>query len=897
MSRRICLILFLSVVYFSIAAQSLKVVHSRCEYSVNPMGIDREQPLLSWELESAARNVSQSAYRILVADDSLMLVKNHANIWDSKKQVATSISQALYTGKKLLSGKKYYWKVMVWDQKNNASAYSSIASWRMGLLQKTDWKHAQWIAFDTLPESSKIVPLAHGRGEKSWGERKDILPMFRKQWQVAKAVKSATVFVSGLGHFEMSLNGKKVGDHFLDPGWTQYSKQAQYVSFDITGQLQQGDNTLGVMLGNGFYYIPGERYRKMTGAYGYPKMIANIQIEYLDGTTENIVSDASWKNAPSPVYFSSIYGGEDYDANREQSGWNQNGFNDASWKNSMLTSGPELVTFLGMPVKRMQRFVPVSVKNLSPSKVVYDLGQNFSGIPYIEVKGNKGDTVRIFPAELLTDSGTANQKHTGSPHLYTYVLKGRGVEKWYPRFTYYGFRYFQIETISASDGGTLPIVEKIEGWHLRNSAASAGSFSTSDDLFNKTNQLIKWAINSNMMSVFTDCPHREKLGWQEQINLMGNALQHNYDILSFAQKIMRDIRTQQLPNGLVPATIPEFTEMHFADGYFRDSPEWGSTAILFPWFLYQWTGDIRWLSDNYTTMQRYFDYLKSKDSSYILKHGLSDWYDLGKERPGFSQLTPMGLTATAYYFYDATILKQIAQVLGKTSDVKTYDLMASNIKIAFNKRFFNPETNQYGSGSQTSNAIPLYMGLVDSQNRNAVLQNLINDIKQHNNQLTAGDIGYHYLLKVLEEAGRSDVIYDMNSRSDVPGYGYQLKQGATALTESWAALPTVSNNHFMLGHLMEWFYTGICGINQAPKSIGFREIEIRPQPVGDIKQTKASYQSVNGLVAVEWKILDDAFHLSVTIPANANATIYFPASYKMNPVKVGSGLYQYVVKK
>lgn len=896
--KKLLLLLALAGSCIAANAQVLRVVNIRCEYNINPLGIEQQQPAFSWEIQAFEKDTEQSAFRVLVADDSAMLAKGEANIWDSRKINSADNVQVLYKGPKLQPAKKYYWKVMVWDKKGNQSAYSQPAHWQMGLLSPNDWKGARWIAYDILPDSNKYVPLIHGNGKKEWGKRTDVLPLFRKEVEIKKAIKIATAFISGLGHFEMSINGSRVGDHFLDPGWAQYAKQAQYVTFDITSQVRKGANTFGVMLGNGFYYVPGERYRKMTGAYGYPKMIARVLIQYTDGTSEDIVTDASWKTAPSPVYFSSIYGGEDYDASKEPKGWNKLGFNDALWTQAVTTTGPELVAQLGMPVKVMQRFAPVSKKNIRAGVWVYDLGQNFSGIPYIEVSGKKGDTVRIYPAELLTDSGTANQKHTGSPHLYTYILKGDGIEKWQPRFSYYGFRYLQVQGASpkGSNDTRFPVLHKIEGLHTRNSALVSGSFRSSNELFNKTHQLILWALNSNFTSVFTDCPHREKLGWQEQVHLMGNAIQHNYDITSFAQKILRDIRTQQLPDGLVPATIPEFTEMHFADGYFRDSPEWGSTAIIFPWYMYRWSGDKRFLTDNYSAMQRYFAYLQSKDSSYILMHGLSDWYDLGPARPGFSQLTPMGLTATAYYYYDAMLLQKMAKLLGKAEDEKRYGTIAVNIRSAFNKKYFNAVTMQYGSGSQTSNAISLFMDLAEPQYREAVLNNLITDIKGKDNRLTAGDIGYRYVLKVLEQAGRSDIIYDMNSRSDVPGYGYQLQQGATALTESWQALPNVSNNHFMLGHLMEWFYTGLCGIGQAEGSVGYKHIEIRPQPVGDIKEAKATYRSVNGLISVQWKKSDGVFHLDVVIPPNAKATVYFPAIYKKDPVKVNSGAYSFIVK-
>lgn len=877
----------------------LRVVNPRCEYLVNPIGVETKRPLLSWEIQAFEKNVMQTACRILVADDSLLLANDNGNIWDSKKLKTSDNQQVLPMGLLIKPGIKYYWKVMVWDQKGNQSAFNKISYWRAGLPGAGDWMQAKWIAFNELPDSNRYVPLAHGNGNREWGRRPDILPLFRKDIEVSKEIKAATVFISGLGHFEMTINGIKAGDHFLDPGWTQYAKQAQYVTFDITDKLRNGTNALGVILGNGFYYIPGERYRKMTGAYGYPKMIARILVEYADGTTDNVVSDASWKTAPSPIWFSSIYGGEDYNANLEKKGWDKMGFNDATWQGAVITTGPELVAQLGMPVKVMHRFTPVTQNKLRPGIWVYDMGQNFSGIPYIEVSGKRGDTVRIFPGELLTDSGTVNQKYTGAPHVYTYILKGDGVEKWHPRFSYYGFRYLQVVGAEpkASAYKEYPTLAKIEGWHLRNSAPENGSFHSSSDVFNKTYQLIHWAIKSNFTSVFTDCPHREKLGWQEQVHLMANAIQHNFDITSFANKIMRDIRVQQLQDGLVPATVPEFTEMHFANGYFRDSPEWGSTSIIFPWYMYNWTGDKRLLADNYSTMQRYFKYLQSKDSSGVLTYGLGDWYDLGPNRPGFSQLTPVGLTATAYYYYDAYLLTQVALALGKTEDAEKYKKIAGDIKTAFNKSFFNPLTRQYGSGSQTSNAVALFMKLAEPGDTAAVLAHLIADIRNNGDRLTAGDIGYRYVLKVLEAAGRSDIIYDMNNRSDIPGYGYQLAKGATALTESWQALPTVSNNHFMLGHLMEWFYTGLCGIGQAECSVGFKDIAIKPQPVGTIKEAKANYHSVNGLISVSWSIEGDTFNLSVAVPPNTKATVYFPARYHTPPVKIGSGAYQFSVKK
>jgi hypothetical protein len=900
---------------FQLNAQQLSVAHLRCESRTNPLGVDALQPKLSWQLQSKQQNVLQTAYRILVADDEALLKKNIGNVWDSKQLKSSTSIQAAYAGKALQSAKKYFWKVQVWDNKGNVSAWSHATFWQMGLLQLKDWSNAKWIAYENLPDSLKIIPAEHGNGKKEWGKRPDVLPLFRKTFTATKKIKQATAFVCGLGQFEFSINGKKVGDHFLDPGWTKYSKHAQYVSFDISSYLKNGINAIGIMLGNGFYYIPGERYRKMTGAYGYPKMIAKIIVEYTDGTKSTIISDESWKTSPSPITYSSLYGGENYDATLEQKGWNEAGFNDNSWKKVVIAEPHVLVEQTAPPVKVMQQFKPISTKEIKNNVWVYDMGQNMSGIPQVVVRGKRGDTIRITPAELLKEDGTANQRATGSASYYQYILKGESEETWHPRFTYYGFRYVQVDVLPAGNNAKADQTNiiAVNALHTRNSADDAGSFSCSNELFNQTNSLIKWAINSNMQSVFTDCPHRERLGWQEQLHLMGTALQYNYDIHSLAKKITADIRVEQNANGLVPSTIPEYTEMHFADGYFRDSPEWGSNAILFPWYLYQWYGDKEELKTNYTTMQRYMDHLRSKDSSYLLMYGLSDWYDLGPNRPGFSQLTPMGLTATAYYYHDLVVMNKIATLLGKKKDALYYEAWADTVKQTFNNMYFHTETKQYGSGSQTSNAMAVSFGLVKEKDKVAVIENIVKDIQQRNYALTSGDIGFHHLLKVLNGAGRSDVIYKMNNRNDVPGYGYQIAKGATALTESWLAASVVSNNHFMLGHLMEWFYAGLAGIQQTENSIAYKEVMIKPEVVGDVTNAKASFQSPYGLIKSEWTKSATAFNLQIEIPANSKAVVFIPAKQdeviilnnkRINiryengkaVVKIGSGSYHFVVR-
>ena len=906
------MMLLLLIITKTAGAQQLQLSNLLCDYRNNPIGVSASNPVFSWQLKSAQYNVKQQSYQILVSDDSIALVKGSANMWNSNLIISDTSIQHAYQGKPLQAAKKYYWKVRVRDNKNN-SALSKIHSWQMGLLQASDWLGAKWIAYEALPDSSKIAPLVHLNGKKAWGKRPDILPLFRKEFETTKKIKSATAFIAGLGHFEFFINGKKVGNHFLDAGWTNYSKEALYVGFDVTDMLAKGNNALGVSLGNGFYYIPSERYRKATGAYGYPKMICQLRIQYADGSTQNIISDDSWKTTTSPIIFSSIYGGEDYDATKEQLGWKNSFFNDNHWRRPVIVDGPALHAQTAEPLGVMQIFTPIKTTTIRSGVQVFDLGQNMSGIPEITVKGKRGDTIKIIPSELLHPSGLANQDATGKQHYYQYILKGDGTETWHPSFTYYGFRYLQIENAvmaGAVNASNLPQILEVKGLHIRNMAKRIGNFTSSNKLFNQTDQLIDWSIKSNMVSVFTDCPHREKLGWLEQTYLVGSSVKYAYDIATLLRKTVADIASAQTPEGLIPEIAPEFIKF---DEPFRDSPEWGAAGILLPWFMYEWYGDKKMLEQYYPVMNRYMQYLHSKDSSGILMQGLGDWFDIGPARPGYSQHTPQGLTATATYYMMVTKMETIASFTGNKNDALFFNNLALTIKKSFNQKFYNAVAHIYGTGSQTASAIALYAGLVEDQHKEAVLEKFIASIQNNNNALTAGDIGFKYVIKVLTDANRSDVIFDMNNRFDVPGYGYQIAAGATALTESWQALPTVSNNHFMLGHIMEWFYEGLAGIGQMPGSTGYKHIRISPKVVGDCTGASANYASVHGMISSAWKLEKNHFELTVQIPANTDADVVLPASVDAtiyqneNSIKptfqngtaivhVGSGTYTFVVK-
>ena len=747
------------------------------------------------------------------------------------------------------------------------------------------WANAKWIAYEQLEDSMKVVPGVHGSGNEL-GEKavkRSVIPMFRKEFSVAENIDKATINISGLGHYELYLNGEKVGDRFLAPGWSNYDKRIFYNTYDITSILKNGKNAIGVLVGNGFYNINRERYRKLVIAYGYPKLIYNITIQYKDGSVENIVSGENCRVLPSPITFSSIYGGEDYDATLEINGWNSSGFNDSDWNTPVIINDSIgiLEPETDNPLKVMQEFPVQQVLTSKTGRTVYDFGQNASVIISLKVKGNRGAKITIRPDELINEEGNITQRSGGGPYEFNYTLKGEGEETWQPRFTYYGFRYADVEITEPENTDLKTDILEIKMLHTRNSAPTVGSFICSDTLFNQTFELINWGIKSNMASVATDCPHREKLGWLEQTYLIGPSMHYNFDIQTMYSKIVTDMMDSQLDNGLVPDIAPEYVP--FQAG-FRDSPEWGSAAVIIPWQMYKWYGNEAVLQKAYPMMKRYMVYLQTKAENNILSHGLGDWFDLGPKQPGEAQLTPKAVTATSIWYYDLQIVTKVAEMLGFNEDSKQFGNLSAQVKESFLKSFYNEQTGVCATGSQTAYAMSLYTGLIPEKDKEKVLKNLVDSIAKNDFALTSGDIGYHFLVRVLSENGRSDILYKMNNRSDRPGYGYQLKKGATALTESWAALPNVSNNHMMLGHLMEWFYAGLGGIYQAENSVAYNEIIIAPKPVGNIKWVKCSFQSPKGLIQSDWEINANSFVLRIEIPANANARIILPEKYNhLNP--------------
>lgn len=733
------------------------------------------------------------------------------------------------------------------------------------------WERDQWSAAAVV--DGLDLPRANPRANSTL--------LLRREFTVRNGIKRALLFVSGLGHYEASLNGIRVGQGLLTPGWTAYDKTRLYDTYDVTALLKSGANAAGLCLGSGMYNVQEGRYVKFTSPFKPLTAIAQLRIDYDDGQVEEIATDEHWRVAKGPITFSNVYGGEDYDARLEPVGWNQAGFNDQAWTPAVI--GPDFQGKLlgaseSSPAFRTyETLAPVTVKQLRTAVSVYDFGQNAAVMPRLRVRGGVGAVVKLRPAELLLPDGridTSSCMPANAEVFWSYTLSGTsGGEEWFPKFFYQGCRYLQVE-LSPGKDGKLPVVESLQTVVVHSDSPSAGEFACSNELFNRIHGLVRWAQRSNLAHVITDCPHRERLGWLEQYHLNGPSLRCNFDLTRLYAKTFQDMADSQLPNGLVPDIAPEYVAF---PGGFRDSPEWGSALILAALQHLVWTGDDAPLRRHYDAMTRYVSYLDTRAEKGILSHGLGDWYDLGPKRPGVAQLTPIALTATAIYYECNRAMAQIASRLGRSSDAAHYQSAAEQIAEAFNRKFFNNGVGIYATGSQTAQAMPLVLNIPLPDFRGAVVTALVRDIEAHGNGITAGDVGYRYLLRALAGEGRSDLIYAMNNQSDKPGYGYQLARGCTSLAEAWTADRSSSQNHFMLGQIEEWFFQDLAGLAPDLAGPGFQRLILHPQPVEGMEWARARLQSPRGPVTAGWKKADKRFLLRAEIPANTQAELWLPA--------------------
>lgn len=870
------IIICLLCLTFCIHSFSLTPYDLRCEMQNEPMTINSKMPRLSWKLQSATNGARQTAYQIIV--------KNKGEIvWDSGVEKSDQSQLINYKGKTLKERERYTWSVSVWDA--NGREYKSPSTY-FEMAPDLTKSHINWIGAITHSEAN--LPTGrrdfHGPSFKN-KENKEVYDKInplalrsinlRKTFNIEKEVDKAIVYISGLGQYNFFINGEKVTDDVFTPVWSDYDKTVYYNTYQINSLLNNGKNVLGVTLGNGFYNTVGNRYRKLWVTFGPPTLFLKMHIYYKDGNEEVINTNDSWTYNINPIVFNDIYGGEDYDATLEETGWNNINFDDTNWKPVVIQEAPEgILRPQHMPaIKKLESFRAKTMTRVD-SSIVLDMGQNLSGFPELSVMGEKGQKVTIKVGELLDKkTGLVSQKQTGGPHTYSYTLKGEGIETWHPEFTYYGFKYIQIDGVNALslEDENKPILIDIKSHFIHNSVDPIGSFESSNEIFNKAHILIKNAVKSNMQSMFTDCPHREKLGWLEETHLNGHGLLFNWNLTQFFPKTMRDIADGQRDGGLVPNIVPEYIVF---GGDFTDSPEWGGASIMIPWLYYKFYGDDTLLKEYYPVMKAYVNYLTSKAKKHIVSHGLGDWYDYGEHRAGFSKNSPIEVSATAHYYYYTTLLAKAADMQKKKGDSNKYKQLATKIKKAFNAQFLNEKTMQYGSGSQFCNAIALYMDIVEPQNREIVLNNLKSDIIKHGYRLTTGDVGNRYLFQSLAQNGENELMYQMNNHYDTPGYGFQIQFGTTTLTEQWDPRQGASWNHFMMGQIDEWFFRSLAGID--PITPGYKKFKVQPILVGDLSYVKTHHESLYGRISVEWTREDNIFKISVVVPVNTTAEIILP---------------------
>jgi alpha-L-rhamnosidase len=709
------------------------------------------------------------------------------------------------------------------------------------------------------------------------------MPVFRAEFTVGKRPVEATLRIAGLGQYAVSLNGKLVSANGLHQAWTDYRKTVTYDTYDVTKAIKPGSSVLSVMLGNGMYNVEktAGRYTKFEGSFGVPMVTAELRVKYGDGTSAVFGTDEKWKVARGPVTFSSTYGGEDFDARRVEREWGQIGFNDAAWDAAAVVDGPggKMTQAIAPDVRVVHEFAAAKVTEVGPNKVVYDFGQNFAGWPRVKVSGPAGAVLKLTPGELLKADGSGmggvTQGSSGGPMWWTYTLRGDAKgEEWRPQFGYYGFRYVQAEW-SGAPGAKIAAMT---GEELSSDSPVTGSFESSDETVNAIHAMIVSAMHNNEVSIFTDCPHREKLGWLEETQLVGPGLMFNNDLRGLYAATERNIADAQAANGRVWTIAPRYTAFGGATpNAFDDSPEWGSASVLGPWAAYRFYGDKAELERDYPAMRAYVMYLASKvGPDWTVSYGLGDWYDIGPKPPGISQNTSLGVTGTLMLYEDALTMVKVSALLGHGDEAGVYAAIAEHAKNGFNKKYWDAEKGWYDRGSQTANAMPLALGIVPQEHRAQVLAHVVADIEAHDEHITTGEVGYPYLLRVLMGEGRNDLVLAMMEKKDPPSYGSQLAAGATALTEAWDGNPHSSQDHFMLGGAEEWFYRGLAGIDFDMSRGTDERITIRPAMVAGMKSVKASYKSVLGTITTAWEQGAGTASIDVGVPPGATATLILP---------------------
>ena len=792
-----------------------------CEYLNSPSAVDVARPRFTWELRHSERGQKQAAYEVCVATDPRL---ETGLVWDSGKVASANSTQVLYAGKKLESDTPYFWKARYWDGRGRDSGWSPTARFETGLHSPTDWR-ALWI------------------GDKT---------QLRKEFNLEKKVKRARAHVCGLGYHELRVNGRKVGQSVLDPGWTTFDKRVLYVSTDVTDMLRQGANALAVMLGQGWFKSRA--------------LLLQLNIEFADGEKLAVISDGTWKAADGPLPADSVYDGETYDARLETKGWDGPGFDDQGWTPAALIMGPGgVLSAQSMPsIQVIDTIVPLKMANPAPGVYIYDLGQNLSGWALLRVSGPAGTRVRMRFAELLYDNGRLNRETLRAARAEDiYILRGEGEETYEPRFTYHGFRYVEVTGYPG-----VPSLDSLRGRVVHSAVRQTGNFSCSNPLLNQLQRNIVWGQKSNLHSIPTDCCQRdERMGWMGDAHGTAEEALFNFDMAAFYSNFVRDIQDVQDGQGRITDTVPHIWGSRPSD------PAWGTAYPLIVWYLYRYLGDTRIVEEQYDGLKKYVDYLRTREEDGLVAYSYyGDWVSV--------EQTPGSLVSAFFYLYDIEIVRDLARVLGRTTDVQAYDRLADKVRKKFRERYYDARSGAFAGGSQTANALALFLDIPGEKERGDVFGNLRDNILYgHDTHLTTGIMGTKFIFDVLTRFGAPDLAYELAGQRTYPSWGYMIENGATTLWELWQNKtgPSMnSHNHPMFGSVGAWFYKALAGIDQAEGSVGFERVRIAPQVVRDLQYASGSIKTLRGQVSVAWNRTETGLQAEVSIPVNCEAEVVLP---------------------
>ena len=866
----------LAILVFSLGQvyAQVKVQDLRCEMLVNPLGIDVKEPRLSWRIASDQRNVQQTSYQVLVASTKEQLARDEADTWNSGKQNSSQSIHVYYSGKPLESGKKYFWKVKVFT--NRGQATTDPVYFSMGLLNENDWK-AKWIGYDKASPWDSITQWSRLSAR-----------YLRKEFQNPATVKRATVYISGLGLYELYINGKKIGDQVLAPNPTDYRKSFFYNTHDVTTEIKKGYNAIATVLGNGRFFTMRQNYKTQKhNTFGYPKLLLQLEIEYTDGTKRAIVSDESWKlNVDGPIRTNNEYDGEEYDAKKEFLNWKNAGFDEKNWINAELVDAPpgKLTAQMSEPMKVMQVIKPIAIKKLVNGKYVLDMGQNFAGVLKLKnIQGKKGNKITLRFAESLKPDGElflANLRDAKVTDVYTFGNAPLGAAGWQPSFIYHGFRYVEVTGFPGT-----PTANNFEGLLIYDALQTTGSFQTSNDVINSVYKNAWWGIASNYKGMPVDCPQRnERQPWLGDRTIGSQGESFVFDNATLYAKWMQDIEESQTDEGAIPDVAPAFWN------YYSDDVTWPAAFITITNNLYNQFGDITPIQKRYASMKKWMWYMKSKymKDHIVTRDKYGDWCVPPESlhlihAKDSNRLTDGKLIATAYYYKLLSYLERFANLLNKKEDAAEFSLLSDTMRIVFQNIFYNKKLNQYSNNTVTANLLPLYFGITPDSLRSVVFEKIRQKIHVENHgHISTGLIGSQWLMRGLTEFGYEDLAYILASNKTYPSWGYMVENKATTIWELWngnTADPGMnSQNHVMLlGDLLTWFYENLGGIRTDKTSVGFKKIIMKPTVPAGLSFVNASYTSMHGLIKSNWKNSTDKFEWDISIPANTSAVVHIPA--------------------